>query len=97
VWIAAAALCGDDRAGTEAGTIAVRVSPDHRPAIVGSPDYFQSHPRRKSPRELLRHRCISFRHGSAGVYRWEFDKGKQSLTVAVDGPLVVDDDLTDWG
>jgi hypothetical protein len=22
-------------------------------------------------------------------YRWEFDKGKQSLAVAVDGPLVV--------
>jgi len=70
---------------------AVRVSPDHRPAIVGSPDYFQSHPRPKSPRDLLRHRCINFRHGSAGVYRWEFDKGKQSLTVAVDGPLIVDD------
>jgi len=25
------------------------------------------------------------------VYRWEFDKGRQSLTVAVDGPLIVDD------
>jgi DNA-binding transcriptional LysR family regulator len=71
--------------------MAVRVSPDHRPAIVGSPDYFQSHPRPKSPRDLLRHRCINFRHGSAGVYRWEFDKGTQSLTVAVNGPLVVDD------
>jgi DNA-binding transcriptional LysR family regulator len=70
---------------------AVRVSSDHRPAIVGSPGYFQSHPRPKSPRDLLRHRCINFRHGSAGIYRWEFDKGKQSLTVAVSGPLVVDD------
>ena len=29
--------------------------------------------------------------GSAGVYKWEFDKGEQSLTVAVDGPLNVDD------
>ena len=34
---------------------AVRVSPDHRPAIVGSPDYFRLHPRPKSPRDLLRH------------------------------------------
>ena len=25
------------------------------------------------------------------MYRWEFDKGKQSLTVAVNGPLIVDD------
>jgi DNA-binding transcriptional LysR family regulator len=25
------------------------------------------------------------------VYRWEFDKGNQSLAVAVNGPLIVDD------
>jgi len=25
------------------------------------------------------------------VYRWEFDKGNQSLAVAVQGPLLVDD------
>jgi DNA-binding transcriptional LysR family regulator len=29
--------------------------------------------------------------GSAGVYRWEFDKGSQSLVVGVNGPLVIDD------
>jgi DNA-binding transcriptional LysR family regulator len=71
--------------------IAVRVSKDHRAAIVGSPEYFESNPKPKSPRDLLRHRCINFRHGSAGIYRWEFEKGKQSLTVAVSGPLIVDD------
>jgi DNA-binding transcriptional LysR family regulator len=75
----------------ERDMVAVRVSPDPRPAIVGSPTYFESHPKPKSPRDLLNHRCINFRHGSDGVYRWEFDKGKQSLTVAVNGPLVVDD------
>ena len=36
-------------------------------------------------------RCINFRHGSAGVYHWEFDKGSKSLSVAVTGPLIVDD------
>ena len=25
------------------------------------------------------------------MYRWEIDKGEQSLTVAVNGPLIVDD------
>ena len=58
---------------------------------MGSPDYFASHPKPESPHDLTNHRCINFRHGSAGVYRWEFDKGKQSLTVAVNGPLIVDD------
>jgi len=71
--------------------IAVRVSKDHRAAIVGSPEYFKAHPKPKTPHDLLRHRCINFRHGSAGLYRWEFDKGKKSLSVAVNGPLIVDD------
>src|SRR5436190_2113296 len=71
--------------------IAVRVSKDHRAAIVGAPSYFKSHPKPKTPHDLLKHRCINFRHGSAGVYRWEFDKGRKSLSVAVNGPLIVDD------
>lgn len=71
--------------------IAVRVSKDHRAAIVGSPAYFKSHSKPKTPHDLLNHRCINFRHGSAGLYRWEFDKGKKSLSVAVNGPLIVDD------
>jgi DNA-binding transcriptional LysR family regulator len=75
----------------ERDMLAVRVSPDLRPAIVGSPRYFESHPKPASPRDLPGHRCINFRHGSAGVYRWEFDKGKQSLAVSVNGPLILDD------
>jgi len=75
----------------EKDMIAVRVSPDQRPAIVGSPAYFESHPKPKAPRDLLGHRCINFRHGSAGLYRWEFEKGKKSLSVGVNGPLIVDD------
>ncbi len=71
--------------------IAVRVSRDHRAAIVGAPEYFKSHPKPRTPHDLLKHRCINFRHGTAGVYRWEFDKGKKSLSVAVNGPLIVDD------
>ncbi len=50
-----------------------------------------SHPKPESSHDLTSHRCINFRHGSEGVYRWEFDKRDQSLTVAVDGPLIVDD------
>ena len=72
--------------------IAVRVSKDHRAAIVGSRAYFKSHPKPKAPRDLLSQRCINFRHGRGGdVYRWEFEKGRKSLSVAVNGPLIVDD------
>jgi len=75
----------------ERDMIAVRVSPDQRAAIVGSPRYFASHAKPDSPHDLTQHRCLNFRHGSAGVYRWELDKGTQSLAVAVQGPLIVDD------
>lgn len=75
----------------EKDMIAVRLSPDQRPAIVSSPGYVKSQGRPKSPRDLLGHRCINFRHGDAGLYRWEFEKGKKSLSVAVNGPLIVDD------
>jgi len=75
----------------EKDMIAVRVSRDQRPVIVGSPGYFKAHPKPKSPRDLLNHQCINFRHGSTDVYRWEFQKGKKSLSVAVSGPLIVDD------
>ena len=72
--------------------IAVRVSKDIRAAIVGSPAYFKSHPKPKAPRDLMSHRCINFRHGHGGeIYRWEFEKGRKSLSVAVNGPLIVDD------
>ena len=75
----------------EKDMIAMRVSQDQRPAIIGSPAYFESHSRPKQPRDLLQHSCINFRHGSEGMYRWEFEKGKKSMSVAVNGPLVVDD------
>jgi DNA-binding transcriptional LysR family regulator len=75
----------------EKDMIAVRVSPDQRPAIVGSPGYFRSHPKPKEPRDLLQHLCINFRHGAAGLYRWEFEKGKKEISVGVTGPLIVDD------
>lgn len=75
----------------EKDMIAARVSQDQRPAIVGSPGYFESHPKPRSPRDLIKHRCINFRHGSAGLYRWEFEKGRKSLSIAVNGPLIVDD------
>ncbi len=39
----------------------------------------------------MRNPCINFRHGDAGLYRWEFEKGRKSLSVAVRGPLIVDD------
>jgi DNA-binding transcriptional LysR family regulator len=71
--------------------VAVRVSPDLRPAIVGAPAYFASHPKPTSPRDVLDHQCIRFRHRGESVYKWEFDKGDESLAIAVNGALLLDE------
>lgn len=71
--------------------VAVRVSRDQRLAVVGSPEYFALHARPSSPHELLTHRCINLRGGSARPYRWEFEKDGEAVVVDVSGPLIVDD------
>ena len=69
--------------------IAMRVGPDMRMAVVGSPAYFARNPLPKTPDELTQHNCINLRmptHG--GIFVWEFEKGSQELNVRVDGQLV---------
>jgi DNA-binding transcriptional LysR family regulator len=64
-----------------------------RIAVVGAPRYLASHPAPSTPHDLRKHRCINFRLQSAGtLYKWEFEKGRRKLEVAVDGPLVFDDE-----
>ncbi|MGJ5203125.1 LysR family transcriptional regulator [Bradyrhizobium sp. HKCCYLR20261] len=69
--------------------IAVRISPDIRFAVVGSPSYLVGQPVPDTPDDLLRHRCINLRlstHG--GLYAWEFEKRGKELKVRVEGQLV---------
>ena len=69
--------------------IAVRIGPDMRMAVVGSPAYFARHPRPRTPQELTTHRCINLRLPTyGGIYAWEFEKGERELKVRVEGPLV---------
>jgi len=68
--------------------IAVRIGPDMRMAVVGSPSYFTQHARPQSPQELIDHRCINLRLPTYGsIYAWEFEKDGHELKVRVEGPL----------
>ena len=69
--------------------VAVRISPDVRMAVVGSPDYFARHERPKTPRDLIRHNCITIRLPTySGISPWEFEKNGEELKVRVEGRLV---------
>ncbi|HCH49883.1 MAG TPA: LysR family transcriptional regulator [Proteus sp.] len=68
--------------------VAIRIGPDMRLAIVGSPSYFGSQGIPQTPHELQHHRCINMRLPTAGgLYHWEFEKEGKSLRVRVEGQL----------
>jgi DNA-binding transcriptional LysR family regulator len=69
--------------------IAVRMAPDMRLVVVGSPGYFRRHPRPRVPQDLTGHDCIGLRlpsHG--GLLPWEFKRRGKSLNAHVSGRLV---------
>ena len=53
--------------------------------------YFADHPKPTLSARLAPASCVNYRHGSGEIYRWELDKGDQSVVVAVNGPLITND------
>jgi DNA-binding transcriptional LysR family regulator len=69
--------------------IAVRISPDWRLAVVGSPAYFERCPPPATPYDLTDHACVNIRHRPSGaIYAWEFEKDGKAFTVKGEGQLV---------
>ena len=68
--------------------VAVRIGPELRMAVVGSPAYFARHPKPRIPQDLASHQCINLRLPTAGgLYAWELEKDGHELRVRVDGQL----------
>jgi len=69
--------------------IAVRIGPDWRFSVVGTPDYFARRSPPATPQELTNHQCINLRLTTAGsLYAWEFSKDGRELNVRVEGQLI---------
>jgi DNA-binding transcriptional LysR family regulator len=71
--------------------IAVRATREQRSTVVGSPEYFEHHPRPLQPADLHQHQCLRFRFSSGVIYRWEFGRAGQEFDMDVDGPLICND------
>ncbi len=72
------------------GMVAVRVTPDLRVAVVGSPGYLASRPPPATPRDLKDHTCINYRFvGSGALFRWPFGRNGETLEIGVEGPLTL--------
>lgn len=68
---------------------AVRLTADVKMLAVASPDYLSRCGEPKTPADLRHHACINWRFpGGGGIYRWQFEKKGKKLEVAVEGPLI---------
>jgi DNA-binding transcriptional LysR family regulator len=67
--------------------IAVRIGPDIRRAVVGSPAYFAKHAPPRTPQDLTSHDCINLRLPTHGLYAWEFERTDASCVCAWMGRL----------
>jgi len=69
--------------------IALRIGPDFRMAVVGSPSYFEQRQPPRVPQDLGSHTCIGLRlPTSGGLYIWPFAKAGRELNVRAEGQLV---------
>jgi DNA-binding transcriptional LysR family regulator len=69
--------------------IAVRISPDIRRAVVGSPAYLAGQPLPRTPQDLTRHNCINLRLATyGGLAPWDFVKDGKELQVQVEGQAI---------
>jgi DNA-binding transcriptional LysR family regulator len=78
----------------ERDMVAVRLGPDLRTVVVGTPAYFARHPRPETPADLEAHNCVNYRLvGGGGLLPWEFSRNGQDMRVRVrvGGQLTVND------
>jgi len=70
--------------------VAVVCSPLIRYMVVGAPAYFIEYGEPHHPKELQDHRCIRSRLPNGTLYRWDFRHADETLSIAPDGPLTLD-------
>lgn len=71
--------------------IGVRIGPEMRMVVVGSPAYFATHRKPTTPQDLAEHNCMNLRlRSSGGYYAWELEKDGRDIRVRVDGQIASD-------
>ena len=71
--------------------VAVRITPDLRTAVIGSPAYLAVRPLPLTPEDLQHHACINYRWSGGALYRWPFEREGKAFDVQVEGPLTLND------
>ncbi len=78
----------------ERDMVTVRVGPDLRTVVVGTPAYFARHEAPLTPADLDRHICVNYRLlGGGGLLPWEFEEAGRDVRFKVSGQLTVNDEV----
>jgi len=71
--------------------VAQRLSRQIRWMAAASPAYLERFGTPSHPSDLKDHRCIGIRLGNDQIYRWEFERDGEALSIETPGPLTLDE------
>jgi DNA-binding transcriptional LysR family regulator len=71
--------------------VAVWLTPPEQFVVVGSPAFFRKYGRPLHPHDLQHFRCILLQQSAHTLDHWQFVVEGQSIMVAIDGPLIIND------
>jgi DNA-binding transcriptional LysR family regulator len=74
-----------------ADMVSQRLSAEIRWFAAASPAYIEEHGEPHHPEDLLNHRCLKIRLGTGSMYKWEFKRGGERVTVDVPGAITIDE------
>ena len=72
--------------------ISIPIGKTQRHVVVGAPAYFGTRTKPRSPSDLKKHDCIRYRLPRGSIYRWEFERRGQNMSVDITGSLTLDSD-----
>ncbi|MEB2848048.1 LysR family transcriptional regulator [Endobacterium cereale] len=70
--------------------IAIPIGPEQQHIVVASPAYLGCAPSLNQPSDISQHRCAQLRMPSGAIYRWEFQRRGEAISIDTKGNLVVD-------
>jgi DNA-binding transcriptional LysR family regulator len=62
-----------------------------RMILVAAPSFLARYAEPRHPRDLVGYPCITMRLSGGDLYQWEFEQGGDKMKVAIDGPLILND------
>jgi DNA-binding transcriptional LysR family regulator len=80
-----------------ADMVAVRLTPQFRFVVVGSPEYLRTRKRPERVEDLRQHACLRLRRSNGTIAPWSFVDGNKTVEAIVAGPLIANDFATMLG